>query len=249
MGRLEGKCAFVTGAGAGIGRAIALAFAEAGARVAVVDIDEQLARETAAALEGGRGSALVCDVADRRAVLAAMAAFTEATGGLDILVNNAVFFHYAPLVEMPEAIVDRMIDVGLKGALWSLQAATPHLIARGGGAVINLSSIAVSFAIRNAAVYSSIKGALDTLTRQQAVELAAHGIRVNALAPGTVVTPGASTVIDEPGFEARRQRTPLRRLATAEEIAAAAVFLASDEASSIAGVTLKIDGALTIAGP
>ena len=249
MGRLEGKRAFVTGGGAGIGRAIAVAFAQEGARVAVVDVDEGRARETVAALPGERGSALVCDVADRAAVFRAMAAFTRDAGGLDVLVNNAVFFHYAPLVEMPEEVVGKMIDVGLKGAIWSLQAATPHLVAQGGGAVINLSSVAVSFAIRNAAVYSAIKGALDTLTRQQAVELGAHGIRVNALAPGSVVTPGASTVIDEAGWEARRRRTPLQRLATAEEIAAAAVFLASDEARSIAGVTLKIDGAITVAGP
>jgi len=249
MGRLEGKRAFVTGAGAGIGRAIAAAFAEEGARVAVVDVDEERARETAAALPDDLGTALACDVADRAAIFRTMELFTRDTGGLDTLVNNAVFFHYAPLVEMPEEVVGRMIDVGLKGAIWSLQAATPHLIAQGGGAVINLSSIAVSFAIRNAAVYSAIKGALDTLTRQQAIELGEHGVRVNALAPGSVVTPGASTVIDEAGWETRRRRTPLQRLATAEEIAAAAVFLASDEARSIAGVTLKVDGAITIAGP
>ena len=248
MGRLEGRRAFVTGGGAKIGRAIASAFAREGATVAVVDVDAARAQDAAAALDGGRGRAVVCDVADRAAVFRAMAEFTDAAGGLDVLVNNAVFFHYAPLVEMPEEIVGRMLDVGIKGSLWALQAATPHLIAAG-GVVINLSSVAVSFAIRNAAVYSLIKGALDTLTRQQAVELAPHGIRVNALAPGTVATPGASTVIDAAGFEARRQRTPLQRLATAEEIAAAAVFLASDEANSIAGVTLKIDGALTIAGP
>jgi len=249
MGRLEGKRAFVTGGGAGIGRAIASAFAKEGAWVAVVDVDEDRARETVAALPGERGSALVCHVADRGAVFRAMEAFTRDAGGLDVLVNNAVFFHYAPLVEMPEEVVDKMIDVGLKGAIWSLQAATPHLIAQGGGAVINLSSIAVSFAIRHAAVYSAIKGALDTLTRQQAIELGGHGIRVNALAPGSVVTPGASMVIDEAGWETRRRRTPLQRLATADEIAAAAVFLASDEARSIAGVTLKVDGAITVAGP
>ena len=246
MSRLKGKAAFVTGAGAGIGRAIALALAREGARVAVVDVDR--ARAEGAAREA-QGIALVCDVADRKAVFAAMEKFVAEAGGLDILVNNAVYFHYAPLVDMPEAAIHRMLEVGIKGVFWATQAATPHLIARGGGVVINLSSVAVSFGIKNAAVYSSIKGAIDTFTRQQAVELAPHGIRVNALAPGPVATPGANSVIDAAGWEARRARTPLRRLATADEIGAAAVYLASDEARSIAGVTLKIDGAITVVGP
>ncbi len=124
-----------------------------------------------------------------RVCCSAIGGYAERMGGLDVLVNNAAYFHYAPLTEMPEDVVDRMIDVGLKGALWSLQAATPHLIARGGGAVINLSSVAVSIAIKHAAVYSAIKGALDTLTRQQSGGTGAHGIRVNALAPGPVITP------------------------------------------------------------
>ena len=247
--RLAGKAAFVTGGGAGLGRAIALAFAREGASVGVADIDEAAARRTAE--EAGGGSVgYLCDVSKRAEVRRAVDDFAGRAGGLDILVNNAVAFHYAPLVEMPEAVIDRMLDVGIKGTYWALQAATPHLIARGGGtAVINLSSVAVSFAIRNAAVYSSIKGAIDTLTRQQACELGAHGVRVNALAPGPVDTPGASAVIDEAGWEARRSRTPIRRLATAEDVAEAAVFLASDQARSIAGVTLKIDGGITVAGP
>jgi len=235
MGRLQGKAAFVTGAGGGIGRAIAEALEREGAAVARVDI-------------GGKAP-YECDVSDRKAVFEAMQRFVAAAGGLDILVNNAVYFHYAPLVDMPEDKVHRMLDVGLKGVFWCTQAATPHLVARGGGSILNLSSVAVSFGIKNAAVYSAIKGAIDTFTRQQAVELAPHGIRVNALAPGPVSTPGANSVIDAAGWEARRARTPLRRLATVEDIAAAAVFLASDEGRSIAGVTLKIDGAITVAAP
>jgi NAD(P)-dependent dehydrogenase (short-subunit alcohol dehydrogenase family) len=250
MERLKGKNAFVTGAGAGIGRGVALALAREGATVAVVDIDEERARRTALDISlPGRGIVYICDVSDRKAVFDTVEKFVSETGGLDILVNSAIYFHYAPLVEMPEAIIDRMIDVGLKGVYWATQAATRHLIDRGGGCVVNLSSVAVSYAIKNAAVYTSIKGAIDAFTRQQAVELAPHGIRVNAIAPGPVSTPGANSVIDEPGWEARRARTPLRRLATVEDIGAAVVYLASDDALSIGGVTLKIDGAITLAAP
>jgi NAD(P)-dependent dehydrogenase (short-subunit alcohol dehydrogenase family) len=251
MARLNGKAAFVTGAAAGIGRAITLALAREGATVAVVDIDEGEARKTAQDASAGPGRAIAygCDVADRKGVFDVMARFVADAGGIDILVNNAVAFFYAPLVDMPEDTIHRMIDVGIKGTYWATQAATPHLIARGGGSVINMSSVAVTFAIKNAAVYSSIKGAIDAFTRQQAVELGAHGIRVNALAPGPVVTPGANSVIDAPGWESRRSRTPLGRLATVDDIGAAVVYLVSDDALSIGGVTLKIDGGITIAGP
>jgi NAD(P)-dependent dehydrogenase (short-subunit alcohol dehydrogenase family) len=148
---------------------------------------------------------------------------------------------------MPEAMIDRMLNVGIKGTFWATQAATPHLIAAGGGAIVNMSSTAATLAIRNAAVYTSIKGALDAFTRQQAVELAAHGIRVNAIAPGPVETPGASSVIDAAGWESRRARTPLRRLATVDDVAAAVLYLASDAALSIGGATLKIEGGIAIA--
>jgi NAD(P)-dependent dehydrogenase (short-subunit alcohol dehydrogenase family) len=247
--KLAGKTAVITGAGGGLGQAMANAFAAEGAQVALLDVNAALVNAAAAAIPGGRGHAYVVDVRDRLAVKAAIDDFAQRQGGLDILVNNAVAFSYAPLVDMAEDTVDRMLDVGIKGVFWSLQAGTPHLIARGGGAVINLSSIAVSFSIKNAAVYTSIKGALDALTRQQAVELGAHGIRVNAIAPGSVETPGASSVIDAQGWESRKARTPLQRLATPEEIAAAALFLVSDDAKAIAGVTLKIDAGITVAGP
>jgi len=250
MNRLDRKVACITGAGRGIGAAIALALARAGAIVGMMDVDARALAEVAARAPGSDAVVpLVCDVADRQQVHQTVNRLAAQAGGLDIVVNNAVRFHYAPLVEMPEDAVHGMVDVGLKGVFWVTQAATPHLIARGGGCVVNLSSAAVAFGIRNAAVYTSIKGAIDAFTRQQAVELGAHGIRVNAIAPGPVETPGAATAIDAAGWEARRNRTPLLRLATADEIGAAVVFLASDDALSISGVTLRIDGGITVAGP
>ncbi|WP_196258831.1 SDR family NAD(P)-dependent oxidoreductase [Pelagibacterium limicola] len=245
MGRLSGKRAFITGAGGGIGAAIARRFADEGADVGLADINADLLRETAGTIADAQS--FVVDVCDRAAL--ANAVNTFATDGLDIFVNNAVAFFYAPLTEMPEDAVDRMLNVGIKGTFWGTSAATPHLIARGGGTIINLSSIAVSFAIKNAAVYTSVKGAIDAFTRQQAVELGGHDIRVNALAPGTVSTPGARSVIEEEGWEKRRLLSPMGRLIEDTEVADAAVFLASDAAATITGVTLKIDAGLTIAGP
>jgi NAD(P)-dependent dehydrogenase (short-subunit alcohol dehydrogenase family) len=229
--KLAGKAAFVTGGGAGIGAAIADALEREGAKVARVDISGK--------------TAYPCDVADRKAVFATMKRFVAEAGGLDILVNNAVYFHYARLVDMPEDKIHRMLDVGIKGVYWATQAATPHLIARGGGSIINLSSVAVSFGITNASVYTSIKGAIDALTRQQAVELAPHGIRVNAIAPGFFHSRLADTVIEivEPLI---KERNPIPRVGAEGELKGVALFLASDASSYITGQTIIVDGGGTI---
>lgn len=129
MGVLEGKVAIITGGAGGIGRAIARAYAREGAKVGLLDINADLLAEAEQELAGVQ--ALPCDVSDRAQVQRVIDAYADQSGGLDILVNNAAYFHYAPLVEMSEEQVCKMIDVGLKGALWSLQAATPHLISRG----------------------------------------------------------------------------------------------------------------------
>ena len=248
MGRLSGKIAFVTGAAGGIGLGIALAMAKEGAKVALADINELLLAEAVLAADGLQVTPVLCDVSNRDDVFEKINKFAADNGGLDILVNNAVVFHYALMTDFEPEIVDTMLNVGLKGTYWCLQAATPHLKKRGGGAIINLSSIAVSSSIPNASIYASIKGAIDALTRQQAAELGEFGIRVNAVAPGSVPTPGANSVIDADGWQNRERKSILKRLPTAEDIGHAAVFLASDEAKTITGITLKIDAGMTLAG-
>lgn len=251
MSRLNGQVALVTGGGAGIGRGIAIELAREGARVAVLDIDETAADGAASAVNaaGGEAMAFTCDVTRRHEIHRAVEAVDSAWDGVDILVNNAVWFHYAPLVEVTDEVMDHMIDVGLKGAIRMSQACTPRMQRRGGGCIINLSSPAAELGLTNAGLYSAVKGGIAAITRQQAAELGASGIRVNAIAPGPVETDGTRRVIDEAGWQARRERTPLGRLATVEEVGRAAVYLASDDAATVSGATLKLDGAFTVTGP
>ena len=249
MKRLEGKKAVVIGAGGGIGKAIAYSFVSEGAVVAMMDINKDLLLEAAKQCPPGHpAQPYICDVSNRDMVFDCINDFADKQGGLNVLVNTAMYFHYAPLVTMDPAEIDRMIDVGLKGTLWGIQAATPHLIRSGSSVVINFSSVAVSYSIKNASVYTSIKGAVDALTRQLAVELGEQGVRVNAIAPGPILTPGTSAIIDEKGWAIRKSQSPLGRLAEAQDIAAAAVYLASDEACCVNGITLKVDSGITIKG-
>ena len=248
MNRLNGKKAVVIGAGGGIGKAIAYAFATEGAKVAMLDIHRDLVMDASKNAPNQSAYGYACDVSNRAMVFDCINDFIAKEKGLDTLVNTAIYFNYAPLVDMDPLVIDKMIDVGLKGTLWGIQAATPHLIQSSNGSVINFSSVAVSYSIKHASVYTSIKGAVDALTRQQAVELGAHGVRVNAIAPGPIMTPGTNTIIDEKGWEIRKSQSPLGRLAEVEDIAAAAVYLASDEAHCVNGITLKVDSGITIKG-
>lgn len=248
MNRLKDKKAVVIGAGSGIGKAIAYAYAAEGATVAMLDINKELVSKAASDAPNKTARAYVCDVSNRSEVFKCIDDFARTEHGLDVLVNTAIYFNYAPLTDMDPDVIDRMLDVGLKGTLWGIQAATPYLIQSKSGSIINFSSVAVSYSIKNAAVYTSIKGAIDALTRQQAVELGARGVRVNAIAPGPIPTPGTNTIIDEKGWELRKSQSPLGRLAEVEDIAAAAVYLACDESRCVNGITLKVDSGITIKG-
>lgn len=248
MTDLTGKVVVVTGAAGGLGLAMAQALAAAGAEVALLDVQAEAVAAAAADIPAGRGTGYAVDIRDRQAVSAVFEKIVAGKGRIDGLINNAAAFHYAPIDDFPEEAVSRLVDVGIKGTIWSIQAALPHLKVNG-GSIINLSSIAVFFSIKNAAVYSAIKGANDAMTRQLAGELGPFGIRVNALAPGSVQTPGASAVIDAAGWDKRALLSPLKRLVTPEDVGNAAVFLVSDAAAAITGVTLKVDAGMTTVGP
>ncbi len=242
---LEGRRAVVTGAASGIGRAIAEALADAGAKVAVVDVAGSA--EAAAELGGGATGA-DADVTDAAAVAAAFAAIAERLGGIDVLVNNAGIRHQAPIAEHPVDVWRRTIDVNLVGTFICTQAAIPWMRKAGGGVILNVASMAGTLALTNRSAYNASKAGVMALTRSTAAELAAEGIRCNAIAPGVIETP-----LSAPYFEDERMReilttnTPQGRWGQVADVAGPAVFLCSDAAEHIHGATLSVDGGWVVA--
>ncbi len=248
-GRLQGRVALVTGGGRGIGRAICERYAREGAAVGVLDLRPEIAGEAVEAIRaaGGKAIALAGNVAKRADVFAAVAALTDAFGPVTILVNNAMWNRYGPLEEQGEETVSRIIDVGLKGVIWGYQAVLEPMSAAGGGVIVNIASPAAVIAMKNGIMYTAVKAAVAAATRSAAAEFGSRNIRVVAIAPGPTPTDGAKMVVSEEGWERRRKSVPIGRLGTPEDIASAAVFMASDEAGFITGDMLLIDGGLTYA--
>jgi 2-dehydro-3-deoxy-D-gluconate 5-dehydrogenase len=251
---LQGKVALVTGAGKGIGRAIALRLAEAGAKVVVVDIDSGSAMETEALIihAGGTSCVLIDDSATVDDAADIVQEAVEVYGQVDILVNNAGIFRFQAFVELTEKMWDDTINTNLKGAAFMAQAAAKQMIKQGhGGRIINISSIDAYHPTGNLAHYDASKGGLEMLTKSMARELAAHGILVNAIAPGGIATPGVASMMGAGSLDAEAAKAvtdgflatlPLKRMGEPEEIANMALFLASDASSYCVGASFVVDG-------
>jgi 3-oxoacyl-[acyl-carrier protein] reductase len=242
---LAGRRAVVTGAGAGIGRGIAVGFAAFGARVVVIDIDAEAGRRTAEAIEaaGGDALALAADVRDGAAVEQAVTAAVERFGGIDILVNNVGGTFEAPFLEIAEKGWNALVRQNLISVLHGTHAVAPRLIAQGsGGSIINIVSSEGTRGAPGYAPYAACKAAVINFTQTMALELGPHRIRVNAIAPDICLTEGLAALVGEAERRRYPQLVPLGRAGLPEDIAGAAIFLASDLAGYVTGVTLHVDG-------
>jgi NAD(P)-dependent dehydrogenase (short-subunit alcohol dehydrogenase family) len=249
--QLAGKRAFITGGGGALGRASALAFAREGASVAVVDVVADAADETVRQVieQGGRAVSIVADVSGEEQSERAVARAVEALGGLDTLFNNAgIMPHQDRSVLEADLELWRFItSVNLHGTALCSKYAVPHIAAAGGGAVVNMSSfLAVMGCTYPQDAYAASKGAISALTRSMAVQLGSQRIRVNALAPGPIMTAHVEQFFPDPGARRLRlERVPLGRFGTPDDAAALACFLASDAASWITGQVVVLDGGIS----
>jgi D-sorbitol dehydrogenase (acceptor) len=252
MTRLAGKTALITGAARGIGLAFAKAYAAEGARVAIADIDIERARASAAEI-GDAAIAVKMDVTDQASIEAAVAATITAFGQIDILINNAAIFSAAPIVEITREDYDRVFQINVAGALFTLQAVAKHMIERGqGGKIINMASQAGRRGEALVGVYCASKAAIISLTQSAGLNLIQHGINVNAIAPGVVDGEhwdGVDAFFARyenkaPGQKKREvgEAVPFGRMGTAQDLTGMAVFLASPDADYIVAQTYNVDG-------
>ncbi|VAW20521.1 3-oxoacyl-[acyl-carrier protein] reductase [hydrothermal vent metagenome] len=241
---VTGKLVVITGAASGIGAAIAEAFAAKGAHLALLDVNESVLKAKAAALKNAR--AWVCNVAEKASVETVIDAVIKAHGRIDVLINSAGIVDLAPAEEISLSAWQRTLDINLSGTFLMCQAAGRHMIKAGGGKIINLASQAGSVAINEHVAYCASKFAVIGVTKTLALEWGGHGINVNSISPTVVLTDLGRKAWDGAKGEAMKAQIPLGRFAEPEEIAAAAIFLASDGANMINGADLLIDGGFTV---
>jgi len=252
-GRLEGKVALITGAGSGMGRAASELFGREGARVIVTDVDERGGNETVDAVRaaGGDATFVRADVAEWSDCQAMVAKAVDTYGGLHVLYNNAGIFPAddGGVLDTPQETWRRVMAINLEGVWLGCKAGIPAMIASGGGSIVNVASFVALMGAATAQIaYTSSKGGVLAMTREIAVEYARQGIRANSLCPGPIQTPLLEELLSDPARRARRMvHIPMGRLGRAEELAKAALFLASDESSFMTGTQLVIDGGITAA--
>jgi NAD(P)-dependent dehydrogenase (short-subunit alcohol dehydrogenase family) len=247
---LSGQHVFITGAARGLGRSMAEKLASCGATVAVTDVDASGCGAIAAGICAAGGAALAYpfDVAVREDFMEAAAHFARHCGRIDAVVNNAMLLRYEPVEEITAETLNRMTAIGINGSIWGAQALLAHYDAARGGAIVNMASPVAEKGFPNTAAYSLVKGAIVTLTKVLAAELGPRNVRVNAIAPGSVPTPGALGLNDKAEYERRTRTIPLRRLGREEDNAEACAFLLSRAASFINGEILHVDGGIAAAG-
>jgi NAD(P)-dependent dehydrogenase (short-subunit alcohol dehydrogenase family) len=253
MGRLDGKIAVITGAGGGMGREAAIVFTGEGAKVCVADVNLEAAQETVEFCSADDNAfAVAVDVADEQQVETMMQQTADRFGGIDVLYNNAGISpgDDASVLDTTADAWQRVQDVNTKGVFLCCKHGIPHLLARGGGSVINVASfVALLGAATSQVSYTASKGAVLALSRELGVQFAREGVRVNALCPGPVETPLLLAIFgDDPAaFERRRVHWPMGRLGKPREIVNAALFLASDESSFVNAATFVVDGGISAA--
>ena len=238
--KLKNRIAIITGAARGIGLACAERFVAEGAHVVILDVLDEVGKTEAKRLGA---TYMHCDVSKSSDVSAVVAAVVKQHGAVDILLNNAAINISGDFLETSEADYDRVLDINLKGSFLMLQACAREMVKQAAGSIINMSSVNDTLAIPGIVSYCVAKGGISQLTRATSISLAPHGIRVNAIGPGSIMTDMLKSVVNDKQAMARvMSRTPMGRVGEPSEIASIAVFLASDESSYVTGQTIYADG-------